>query len=247
MTSLDLNFVPIMHGSYVMGSVSTFDKSVVPVDMTISNDFYLSSTLVTQELWLSVMDTKPWEIRGIGSKFVTPSGARYPAVWISYLEALEFCGVLSTRLNAPITLPTEAQWEYACRAGSPHRFFWGEDVESSSDYAWFSRDKKFSSLSLKEVARLKPNKWGLYDMLGLCEEWVLGDYSQDVDAPWVRQGTYPNKAIDFLAIGGDAAMIRGGSFMSFGTTCDMKALRGQDDRYLDIGFRIASSTKKSPL
>jgi len=141
--------------------------------------FYMGKYEVTQAQWKAVMGTtvsqqhnkanSPWHLKGVGSE--------HPIYYVSWEEAVEFC----KRLGSNFRLPDEAQWEYACRAGSKTRFHYGDDPDYSQLdlYAWYYDNSKGST---HPVGRKKPNVWGLYDMHGNVSEWcsdrfVVGSYT----------------------------------------------------------------------
>ena len=99
----------------------------------------------------------------------------FPANSMQQYAALMYCKWLYYKTGIFYRLPTEAEWEYACRAGSKTRFFFGEDVSALSNYAWF---KGNSEEKYHHVAEKKPNAFGLYDMLGNVAEWTLDQYDE---------------------------------------------------------------------
>ena len=97
----------------------------------------------------------------------------YPAICMTQLAAVKFCEWLSAMTGNFYRLPTEAEWEYACRAGSSDAFSFGEDLEVLDDYAWYASN---SNDKYQLVGTKKPNPWGLYDMHGNVAEWTLDQY-----------------------------------------------------------------------
>lgn len=118
----------------------------------------------------------------------------YPAVSMTQFSALQYCKWLSNKTGDFYRLPTEAEWEYACRAGNSTAYYYGDDTDLLDDYAWHYDN---SSEKYHEVGSKKPNDWGLYDMLGNVSEWTLDQYQKDAYAtiaekmaaeinPWIR-------------------------------------------------------------
>ncbi len=122
----------------------------------------------------------------------------YPAISMTHMAALYYCRWLSAKTGHFYRLATEAEWEYAARAGTTTKFFWGDDPKQAKDYAWFfdNADNKY-----QKVGRKKPNPWGLYDILGNVAEWTMDGYKADAYAtqpaenPWVPGfAEYPHVA-----------------------------------------------------
>jgi len=136
----------------------------------ISRSFFLAATEVTNDQYSLLMDGHTfsrWSAAGDG-----------PVAGVSWDQASDFCRKLSEREGVVYRLPTEAEWEYACRAGSQTRFSHGDDPLFLSEYAWFGQMVE----NAQGVARLKPNRWGLYDMHGNVLEWVLDWYAPDSES-----------------------------------------------------------------
>ena len=154
-------------GTFMMGSVSTSSDMVEwPVhEVTISRPFYIGVYEVTQAEYERVTGTNP-------SYF---SGPRRPVERVSWEDAVEFCERLSEMEGETYRLPTEAEWEYACRAGTTTDYYWGEEFDG--DYAWYESncDEQTHDVGLK-----LPNPWGLYDMSGNvwehCYDWASQRY-----------------------------------------------------------------------
>ncbi len=118
----------------------------------------------------------------------------YPAISMTQHAANKYAEWLSAKTGEFYRLPTEAEWEYACRAGGSTPFYFGNDAAQLSDFAWYSTDSKGQ---YQKVGTKKPNAWGLYDMLGNVMEWTLDEYkpysaTAQVN-PWVPpQAPYPH-------------------------------------------------------
>lgn len=97
----------------------------------------------------------------------------YPAISMTHHAANKFCQWLSAKTGQYYRLPTEAEWEYACRAGTTTAYSWGDDASQAGQYAWFEKNSDFK---YQKVGRKKANPWGLYDMHGNVAEWVLDGY-----------------------------------------------------------------------
>jgi formylglycine-generating enzyme required for sulfatase activity len=186
--SIDMEFVLIPAGEFRMGSEKGFDdeKPVHPVRIT--KPFYLGKYPVTVGQWTMV---------DIG-KAVSHKSADHPKVEVSWKDVQEFIEKLNRmHPNEIHRLTTEAEWEYACRAGTTTEYFFGDDPARLGEYAWYSENVKGST---HPVGQKKPNPWGLYDILGNVWEWV-GDWYGPYEAG-------PAK--------GKFRVWRGGGFANFG-------------------------------
>ena len=101
----------------------------------------------------------------------------YPAVNMTHFAASRFCEWLSIKTGYYYRLPTEAEWEYACRSGSVYNYSFGDNLESLDDHAWY---KNNSNEKYQKVGQKTPNKWGLYDMHGNVSEWVVDSYEPEI-------------------------------------------------------------------
>lgn len=172
-------FVVIPKGTFVMGSPKDepgHNAIERRKKIVITEPFSISRTLVTQNQWQSIMGTKPWQEHGPLPK--DQCGRDFPAVWVSCEEAIAYCKRLSKHDHASgllirsevYRLPSEAEWEYACRAGTATAYSFGGDSRKLEDYAWYAAN---SHGRLHEVAKKRPNEWGLFDMHGNVLEWCL--------------------------------------------------------------------------
>jgi formylglycine-generating enzyme required for sulfatase activity len=158
-----MKLVLIRPGTFMMGSLDS-EQGHAPNEgpqheVTISKPFYMGVTEVTQAQYEAVMGANPGYFKG-------PTN---PVENVSWDDADEFCRKLSGKTGKAFRLPTEAEWEYACRAGSKTRFSFGDSDGVLGDYAWFGG-------KTKPVGQKKPNAWGLYDMHGNVSEWCADRY-----------------------------------------------------------------------
>lgn len=216
-------------GTFKMGRKSEKKSVALPLG------FWLGRTVITQAQWIAVMQTELWrKCSGVRQ------GADYPAVCISWNDAFEFCTTLTERereagrlsWNWSYTLPTEAQWEYACRAGTTTRFCFGDDDAELGKYAWFDCNARDLGANYAHpVGTKKANAWGLFDMHGNVWEWC-----RDVYTPNLSGGRDP-----YVAAGSSDRVKRGGSWI-----CSARIARsairdwnGRSYRDWTVGFRLA--------
>ncbi len=130
----------------------------------------------------------------------------YPAISMTHHAANKYCEWLSAKTGQYYRLPTEAEWEYACRAGTTTKYSWGDDEKEAGRYAWFEKNSDFK---YQKVGRKLPNPWGLYDMHGNVAEWTLDGYETNAYANFAS-----SVAIEPFVRGAKAYphVVRGGSF-----------------------------------
>ena len=220
-----MKLVRIRPGRFIMGSPDSEkgrrDDEGPQHGVVITKPFYLGVTKVTQAQYEAVMGKNPSH-----SQFRGPTN---PVVGVSWNDAVLFCRKLSAKTGKILRLPTEAEWEYACRAGSMTRYSFGDSESALVAYAWYNAN---SESRPHPVAQKKPNAWGLYDMHGNVWEWC---------ADWY--GTYPTgRATDpqGVASGGERAT-RGGSWGVSAAICRCAKRTGRAPTYGEggLGFRCA--------
>jgi formylglycine-generating enzyme required for sulfatase activity len=224
-------------GNFVMGSPKSetdrsADEDQVPVALS---GYWLGRCEVTQRQWLAVMGTRPWS-----GKADVREGDAYPATYLSAADAEKFCEELTRRERLAgrlpagweFHLPSEAQWEYACRAGAATRFGFGDDPSKLGEVAWFSANALLGGEPYAhEVGKKSPNAWGLHDMHGNVWEWTR-DWLQ----PRLPGGNDP-----VVLATGDTRVVRGGSW-NYRPEYGRAAYRGKYPATHwanDTGFRVA--------
>ena len=231
---MKLNLIPA--GTFMMGSPDTEEHredDEFQHKVTISKAFYMQTTEVTQGQWRAVMHTEPWKGQEF-SKYVK-EGANYAATYISWHDAVAYCKKLSEKESKTYRLPTEAEWEYACRGGTETRWSFGDDEEDLGDYAWYAKNAWDIEHYAHQVGLKKPNAFGLYDMHGNVYEWCHDYYGEDYykQSP-EKDPTGPTS--------GTSRVFRGGSWYD-GARSARSASRDSDvaaSRYLyfRFGFRL---------
>lgn len=211
--TIGMTLVPIPTGTFQMGSPDREpgrNNNEGQVEVTITKPFLISDTEVTQEQWSEVMGNSPWD--GAVSNSFAKKGARFPAVGISWDDAVAFCKELTEsereagKIPADVSysLPTEAQWEYSCRAGSRKTYAFGNDASKLSDHAWWGGDIGNGNASSEryahEVASKQPNAWKLYDMHGNVSEWCQDGFEDKL--PGGKDPLAPTRGYDRAVRGG---------------------------------------------
>jgi formylglycine-generating enzyme required for sulfatase activity len=231
-TGIELVLMPA--GTFTMGSV----EARPPHDVHIKEPFYMGTTEVTNATYRRFLEATSYDgqtdtdpaydlyLRHFRGKSMMSAEDDYPIVWVSWNNATAFC------TWAGLKLPTEAQWEFACRAGTSTLFFFGDDDENAGDYGWSHTNSKALT---HPVAGRKPNDWGLYDMPGNVWEWVEDDFV----------GSYEGAPVDGSARleGKLTKALRGGSwsnstwFWVSGSSARFNTAPGNASN--DMGFRVA--------
>ena len=227
------NLAWIPPGQFTMGSpASEQDRESDESPQTqvrISQGFWMSKYEVTQGNYQALM--------GINLSYFK-ADLRLPVEQVTWFEAVDYCAKLTVRERAAgrlpagyaYRLPTEAEWEYACRAGTATRFYYGDDPNYTDlgQYAWYDSN---SGNQTHPVGLKRSNKWGLYDLSGNVREWCMDWYDYSYPGGSVTDPTGP--------VGGLYRVIRGGDWPDGGKYC-RSACRGgttPNVRYSSVGFR----------
>ncbi|MBN1347684.1 MAG: formylglycine-generating enzyme family protein, partial [Phycisphaerae bacterium] len=169
-----IELVLIPAGSFEMGTNWTDDEFLRfsrPVHtVTFAKAFYMGKTEVTQAQYEAVMGANPSEM----------TGPNRPVERVDWYNAMAFCAALSAHTGRTVRLPSESEWEYACKAGSGDtKWYFGNEEARLTDYAWYPGNN--SPNGTKDVGGKLPNAWGLYDMSGNVQEFCLDWWSDSYD------------------------------------------------------------------
>ena len=218
-------------GTFMMGSPDDEPErsdNEVQRQVTISSGFWMADTTVTQSLWQAIMNNNPSHFKG----------DQLPVEQVSWDDCQPFIEQLNQRFSdLTIALPTEAEWEYACRAGTQTPFSFGSNitpkqVNYDGEVPYHNGAEGEYRQRTVEVKSLPANRWGLYEMHGNVWEWCQDDWLEKFQASPVT---------DPLNAGGSGRrVVRGGSWDDFGGDC-RSACRDwftPDLRYSDLGFRL---------
>ncbi len=227
-----LEMVRIPSGKFTIGSpVSQLGRKenespLVEVQMP---NFYMAKFAITQEQWIAIMGSNPATFR---------ENIQAPVENISWTEAQDFCGQLAQRSPYLYSyrLPSEAEWEYACRAGTNTAYHFGDNPAELVDYGWFAGNANQRS---QPVGQKVPNPWGLYDMQGGVWEWCADTWHDNFNgvpadgSVWVDQSGW----------NASRRVRKGGSWSNEAQRCRAASRdwHWQSDRYNDIGFRVVIS------
>jgi len=249
--TLGMKFKLIPAGKFTMGSPREeidrclkefgerdWEKERLPTEgpeheVEITRPFYMGTTEVTVGQFRQFVEEKKYDVGDDGWKKAGPDQFDdYPVVSISWGHAVDFCDWLSAKEGKIYRLPTEAEWEYCCRAGKAGaRYCFGDEDAQLENYAWY---KNNSGGRTHRVGQLKPNSWGLYDMHGNVWEWCQDHYDR-------QDNYYKNSLVkDPPGGAGDERVLRGGSWAWSPGFC-RSAFRhfvGPGERYDDLGFRV---------
>jgi formylglycine-generating enzyme required for sulfatase activity len=230
--SKGMKFVLISAGEFMMGS-NEFSSGQPVHKVTIRKPFYLGKYPVTQRQWKAVMGNNPSKFRGDD----------LPVEKISWNDVQEFVKRLNQMEDTnKYRLPSEAEWEYSCRAGTTTRYSFGDDDSKLGNYAWFSGfstyeewEKNQDKIEAKthSVGRKKPNSWGLYDMHGNVWEWCQDNYHPNYNVA-------PSDGSAWEDAKSNIRVSHGSSWVDFIMGCRSAVRRGVDSssRYDYLGFRV---------
>ena len=168
---VSMEFILIRPGSFEMGTNTHEPDEGASRQVTLTSPYYLGKFEVTQAQWEKITGSNPSHFQG----------PRHPVENVSWLDCQRFLESLEKKTGRRFALPTDAQWEYACRAGTKTEYGHGDSPTELGEYAWYAEN---SGLTTHPVGERKPNAWGLYDMHGNVYEWC---------SDWYSEGPYPKK------------------------------------------------------
>jgi eukaryotic-like serine/threonine-protein kinase len=219
-----LEMVSLPGGEFTMGS-NEYDE--MPPHQVKVDPFAISRYEITQAQWKAVMGDNPSSFK---------SDDNHPVEQVSWNQAQEFINRLRDKTrNQTYRLPTEAEWEYAARAGSKSRYSFGDDESRLSDYAWFAGN---SGSQTHHFGQKLPNAWGLFDMHGNVVEWCQDWFDENYYNLSPRENPQG-------PLSGKGRVQRGGSWSLSAIDCRSTG-RGHDppgDHYHDVGFRVVCVVK----
>jgi formylglycine-generating enzyme required for sulfatase activity len=229
-TPSGLEMVLIPEGEFMMGSAAEIDAR--PVHRVSVGGFYMGKYEVTQELYESIVGRNP----------ARNKGKRNPVERVTWLDAIKFCNALSAKerlrpcydLNTRqcdfasngYRLPTEAEWEYACRAGTKGDYSFGEKETDLPAYAWFKGNSAGGS---HPVGQKGPNSFGLYDMAGNVREWCNDWYQVDAYKEFSQAVSSDPRG----PAGGGKKVLRGGAWSVKPKSCTSWARYCEDPGFTD--------------
>ncbi|CAK0738253.1 formylglycine-generating enzyme [Gammaproteobacteria bacterium] len=221
--SIGMEFVRIPSGSFLMGNDRAQPLDEFPRhQVTISKPFYLGKYEVTQTQWEAIMESNP-------SKF---KGEHQPVEYVSWDEVQRFILLLNTKeRTTAYRLPTEAEWEYAAKAGTTTGWYWGNNLNAVNRYEWYEEN---SNEQTHPVGKLQPNPWGLDDMLGNVMKWTQDRYD---DAYYsFSPSTDPTGPEE-----GESRVYRGANWLVCAANIrpELRGYATPDDLGRTIGFRVA--------
>ena len=233
--NVTLEMVAIAGGTFKMGSPDhelQLLSNESPQHSVTLQPFWMGKFAVTQAQYQAIMGENPANFKG----------EKRPVEQVSWNQAVEFCDRLSQKTGKKYRLPSEAEWEYACRAGTTTPFSCGETIATdlanyNCDYTYASEIKGVYRQETKEVGSFPPNAFGLYEMHGNVWEWCADHWHENY------QGAPANGSAWIVGGDSDCRLLRGGSWSDYPWLC-RSAYRGRYGpvvRYIRIGFRLVCS------
>ncbi len=232
-SSFDIDFAHIKAGKFIIGSPRIErgrDKDEIQKELTIDSDFYMAKYELTQAQYSYIMDENPSHFQG----------KNRPVENVTWDSAMLFCEKLNALTEGMrpegyvYTLPSEAQWEYACRAGSTTPFYFGDSLSDSQanfdgNYPYKAPKGKFLEQTV-DVGSYPANAWGLYDMHGNVWEWTIGWYMQN----------YKGEPTVAVAEENIAHVARGGGWECYALNCRsaFRRVLPVEGKTSEIGFRL---------
>jgi eukaryotic-like serine/threonine-protein kinase len=234
--SVELKMVKIPAGKFLMGSPASEQdrqQDEGPQHQVNVSEFYLGQTLVTQAQWTEIMGNNPAHFQ---------ENNKLPVEDVSWLDTMDFCQKLSQKTGKIYRLPSEAEWEYACRAGTTSPFAFGETITPAvvnykGDYPDRGSARGQSRGKTTPGGLFPPNLFGLYDLHGNLWEWCLDEWADSYDgAPNDGSARGDIKARDK----NKRRVLRGGSWSNLASNCRAadRYVNFASLRYISIGFRV---------
>ncbi len=198
-----MEFVKISAGEFLMGAPESdtmkWEGELPQHKVTFKNAFYMQKTEVTQGQWKAVMGSNPSSFQ---------KGDEYPVETVSWNDVQEFIAKLNKQSGKNYRLPTEAEWEYAARAGTETKWYCGNSEDCLDSIAWYLAN---SENKPHPVGQKQPNAWGLYDMNGNVWEWVEDDWHGTYNGAPEDGGAWIDKS-RLLKLRGSRRVVRGGGW-----------------------------------
>jgi formylglycine-generating enzyme required for sulfatase activity len=223
--STGIEFVLIPSGEFEMGSPSKekneFASEFPAHKVAIKNSFYLGKSPVTQKQWKKIMGKNPSHFKG----------EDHPVEMVSWIEAQKFIKKLNEKEHTnKYRLPSEAEWEYACRAGTQTNYYFGDDNSKLNEYAWYAEN---SNGQTHPVCQKKPNSWGLCDMHGNVWEWVQDTWHENYNSSPLDGSPWEGEEDTHRAS-------RGGSWYCDSNLCRSASRfrRDPENHISNLGFRL---------
>jgi formylglycine-generating enzyme required for sulfatase activity len=223
------NYIKLPRGTFLMGAddANAREREKPRHEVSIDYDIAMSKYLVTVEDYMLYAEATGVEIP---EEKLEHLGVDVPLRRVRWTEAVAYAKWKSEREGKTYRLPTEAEWEYACRAGSEARFCFGDDEAQLGEYAWYAPNAEGMT---HDVGTKKPNAWGLYDMHGNVWEWCLDRYADDythtpVDGSRCRLPSEKGRVLRGGSYNGDAEKC----------SCTSRINLGSAGKNYFIGFRL---------
>jgi len=234
----------IPSGRFVMGTnwapLGSGPEGTPAHEVVIEKPFYLSETLVTCQHYMRFVSEAGYDGRSeadedylSGIDRAPPACESLPVANVSWYNAIAYCTYLSEKHKRAYRLPTEAEWEYACRAGTTTRYFFGNSPEDADRFVWHEGN---SDGHIQPVRMKQPNPWGLFDMLGNLHEWCSDWFQQysgalggDVHRPAESKARHDDKQYK---------VARGGSWAGYPVPCAFRLDFWARGTASVIGFRL---------
>ena len=231
--AMGMSFILVEPGSFMMGSPKTEqfrNADEIRHPMEIKKAYYLQTTEVTLKQWRAIMGKKLLRKRK-GTDDI-------PVTRVSYYDCLKYIARLNKKKMGIYRLPTEAEWEYACRAGTTTAYSWGDDIDCSramygnntkknEDCTLFFKSMKIKPNGPAPVKRFAPNPWGFYDMHGNVWEWCSDEYTDYLSG-------HGNTI--YSPVESDSRTRRGGSWYKYG-----QSLRSANRTYAHPGAKFITT------